>query len=430
MLLQAASQEKLQIPPQDPLGEFLRWMFNLPGLLLVGLGVVAAIVAVLVLRWAWARRSVAAAWLAGLSGPGKAALGGAALVLVVVLGAAGKFGFDYSMHNRNFCYACHYRQPDVHLTSSDSTPYPLEWKPIAHDTMSCHSCHVQTIPALAAEMYLWMFKRPTSVAGHGQVENFRCEQCHMESPTEKDKWKRIATTAGHKSHFESDSLKTLLAGKGGLQCVTCHGMEVHRFAPVDSTCYQNGCHLKEDVGIAIGKMANQTDLHCNVCHQFTVDAPLLASRDSATSLIKPGSDQCFSCHQMRNLLANFREEREPHGAKCGTCHNPHTQKTAEEVRGSCATAGCHGDWRKIAFHTGAAHRAQMKDERNCVACHDAHASKVDASDCVGCHTEVKQRKGSRLDPPLPFDTAKALRTSMGPAHPADGAPRLFARGGR
>src|SRR5581483_5299722 len=101
-----------------------------------------------------------------------------------------------------------------------------------------------------------------------------------------EKWQRIATTAGHRTHLESDS-----AALKGIQCVTCHGYEVHRFVPVDSTCAQAGCH--SNIRIKLANMRNQTDLHCVMCHRFTADVPALASYDSAKGTLVPGRQQCF-----------------------------------------------------------------------------------------------------------------------------------------
>jgi hypothetical protein len=48
----------------------------------------------------------------------------------------------------------------------------------------------------------------------------------------------------------------------------------------------------------------------------------------------------------------------------------------------------------------------------------AHAARVDASDCTGCHNAVRERTGSHVKPPLPFDTLKALHQSLVPPAPA------------
>ena len=60
---------------------------------------------------------------------------------------------------------------------------------------------------------------------------------------------------------------------------------------------------------------------------------------------------------------------------------------------SCTDAKCHADWRDVAFHAGKAHR---KVAEQCETCHEPHAARVDASDCVGCHNgcEAARRAAS------------------------------------
>ncbi len=188
------------------------------------------------------------------------------------------------------------------------------------------------------------------------------------------------------------------------QCTTCHGLEVHRFVPVDSTCGQTGCHIGTE--IRLGKMSGQTGFHCIACHQFTADVPLLATRDSAAGTLRPGAHECLGCHEMRAKLADFDPARDPHRQTCGMCHNPHQQTRPADALKSCASAGCHADWRDEPFHIGAPHR---KVAQQCELCHLPHAAKVDASDCAGCHAAVKARSHGRVNPPQAFDTTHALR---------------------
>jgi hypothetical protein len=182
-------------------------------------------------------------------------------------------------------------------------------------------------------------------------------------------------------HFESDSLKDK-----NLECLTCHARSAHRFVPVDSTCAQQGCHLTDDVTIKLGNMTDAVGLHCAVCHEFTAAVPKLATVDSATGTLVPGDAQCFSCHEMKERLKDFDPTRDPHDGKCGMCHNPHSNVKPDDALKSCATAACHGDWRKVEFHTGAAHRKGIED---CETCHTPHAARVDASACATCHERVR-----------------------------------------
>ena len=158
---------------------------------------------------------------------------------------------------------------------------------------------------------------------------------------------------------------------------------------------------------------NQEQLYCNSCHQFTADAQFV-TMDSASNALRPAQQQCFGCHEMRELFANFDPAKDPHGGSCGMCHNPHTDVKPTDALKSCADAGCHANWRSVAFHAGKAHQ---KVAEQCLTCHQPHAARVDASDCTGCHTAVRQGGGAKK-PPLPFDTLKALRQSALPAPPA------------
>jgi hypothetical protein len=107
---------------------------------------------------------------------------------------------------------------------------------------------------------------------------------------------------------------------------------------------------------------------------------------------------------MQKVLPDFNAAREPHQGQCGVCHNPHTQVTPAAAVKSCASAQCHVDWRENPFHTGKVHR---KVAEQCLTCHQPHSSRIDASDCEGCHNSVRAR--TRYRPPLPFDTTKALK---------------------
>lgn len=90
------------------------------------------------------------------------------------------------------------------------------------------------------------------------------------------------------------------------------------------------------------------------------------------------------------------------------CHNPHTDAKPADAMKSCAEAQCHADWRGVVFHVGAAHK---KVAQRCETCHQPHAARVDASDCTGCHETVREG-GGKLEPPLPFDTTKALQQTF------------------
>ena len=110
---------------------------------------------------------------------------------------------------------------------------------------------------------------------------------------------------------------------------------------------------------------------------------------------------------MRALLATFDPAKEPHRGSCGMCHNPAHGREARRRAQVVRRRECHADWRSVAFHVGAAHK---KVAQQCQTCHVPHAARVDASDCAGCHEAVR-KGGGKFQPPVPFDTTKALQQS-------------------
>ncbi len=381
-------------PPPLPGGvaAVLRFFFNVPQWIQIGGFVVGVAAAGWVAVVLWRRRRAIIAWI--VARPRQIKIGLAAAAAVVLLGAAG-FGtlsWNYMQHDNAFCTGCHIMKGPFQRFAGSK-----------HDSLSCHNCHQQSIFASTRQLYLWVADRPEKIQMHAKVPTRVCAACHVQGDKEKDKWRRIATTAGHRVHLESDS-----SALREIQCTTCHGIEVHRFVPVDSTCGQSGCHIGTE--IRLGKMAGQSGMHCIACHQFTAEVPLLATRDSAAGTLRPGAHECLGCHEMRAKLADFDPARDPHRQTCGMCHNPHKQARPADAVKSCASAGCHADWRSEPFHTGLRHE---KAAQQCTLCHQPHAAAVDASDCAGCHAQVNRSSGGRLHLPEGFDTTKALRrTSM------------------
>jgi len=404
--LQAASDSGLVPSPlPDPVVNLVQWIFQRPGWVMISGIVIGAIVAAVAAWFLWKHRKDIWTWLTTRSRGTKLLMASTAGLFLLVAGGVGYKVNDYMEHDNEFCRGCHvfipYGQPFVRPdTGTYLIVNQLEGK---HDTLECHDCHLPNKIQQAQELVLWMVDRPDKVPAHEKVPPTVCKSCHEQGDA-KDTWQEIVTTAGHRVHFESDSLKDKK-----VECLTCHARSAHRFEPVDSTCAQQGCHLTDEVTIKLGKMSDATGLHCAVCHEFTAAVPRLATVDSATGTLVPGDRQCFSCHEMQQRLQDFDPTHDPHDGKCGMCHNPHTNVKPDDALKSCATAACHGDWRKVEFHTGAAHRKGIED---CETCHTPHAARVDASACATCHERVRgSATGKRVrKPPLPFDTTKALRS--------------------
>lgn len=392
-------------PLPDPFVPIVQFIFQQPGWALALEGIVGAVAAALILRTMWVRRIWMFGWLRSAPRGAQAMFVGANLAtLLVGMGTAG-YGYHYMMHDNHFCQGCHIFVPSGQpWVRPDTGNYllvnALEGK---HDTLQCHACHAFEFRAQAREMILWIAARPQAVPPHGRVPQEVCERCHVQGEA-KEQWRRIASTAGHSVHLAQDSA----AHGGKIQCLTCHARTAHRFLANDSTCAMNGCHVRNE--IRLGRMAGQSEMHCTLCHQFTAEATFRPGIDTAARMMIPGQRQCTACHGMQQLTARFDFGRDPHGGQCGTCHDPHAQTRPRDADSTCAS--CHTKWREIPFHTGAIHRGVVRPTA-CTACHQPHAARVDASDCTGCHREMRQRRpgGRELRPPLPFDTSAALRTS-------------------
>ena len=400
-------------PLPDPLVPIVQWIFQKPGWVMVGgiiLGTALAVAALVIL---WPRRRAILTWLVTRQRGVKLAMAGAVGAVLLLMIGTGVKARDYMMHDNDFCRGCHVFVPSGQVfVRPDTGTYLLVNKPEGkHDSLSCHACHPFELKAQTKELFYWIIERPDKIPPHAKVPREICEQCHVTGAAKKT-WQRIASTSGHRTHLESDS-----SALKNVACLTCHAQSAHRFTPADTTCAQKGCHLTDEVRIRLGRMAarfdrlhmqplpNEEKLYCNSCHQFTSEAQFV-SRDSALGILTPGSRQCFGCHEMRVLFADFDPARDPHSGSCGMCHNPHTDVKPTDAIKSCTDAKCHSDWRDVAFHTGKSHRGVAEQ---CKTCHEVHSARVDASDCVACHERVRSTPKSRLRPPLPFDTTKALR---------------------
>ena len=242
-----------------------RWLFNLPQWLQIGGLMLGLLVAAAVAVALWHRRRALWAWLAARSRAWKIAYAVAAGALALAAATGGAATWNYTQHDNDFCVSCHVM-----------TPAFQRFRTSEHRKLSCHDCHQQSLYASARQVYYWVAERPQDIPAHAPVPTRICASCHVQQDADST-WKRIVATAGHRVHLFSDSS----ALKGKVQCVTCHGQEVHRFVPTDRTCGQSGCHDQGDTKIQLGKMASQTALHCTGCHQFTRSVTEVVSLDSA-----------------------------------------------------------------------------------------------------------------------------------------------------
>ena len=372
-----------------------RWFFNRPQWLQIGGLVVGLLVAAAVLALAWRHRVRILAWFRSRSRGWK--IGFASAVAIVALGAvaAGSWSWNYMQHDNDFCVSCHVM-----------TPAFSRFQTSEHRKLQCHDCHRQSVFASAQELYFWVAERPEKIPPHAPVPSRICAECHIQDRPDSA-WQRISATAGHRVHLESDS-----SALRDAQCVTCHGQELHRFVPADETCSQSGCH--QQVEMKLGKMRNQTALHCAGCHEFTRPVSETVSVDSARAGLVPRQNECLACHEMRERMQGFDPLLDPHEGTCGACHNPHVQETPAAAFESCTTSGCHaGPDTLTPFHRGIGASALAK----CGDCHVAHEWTVKETTCLTCHEEILRddgggaragRRAGGLPLPSPHARARAV----------------------
>ncbi|HEU5183001.1 MAG TPA: hypothetical protein VFU01_00440 [Gemmatimonadaceae bacterium] len=359
----------LEDPPlPGGIAAVVRWFFHVPQWVQIGGAILGVIAAFALLVFAWKRRREIRGWFETRSQGAKIALGAIAVVILLTAAGFGAASWNYMMHDNDFCSGCHIMAPSFGRFQTSE-----------HKELNCHDCHQQSIFASARQLYLWVLDRPEDIGEHAKVPTERCAECHIQEQPDSV-WQRISATAGHRLHLESDS-STLR----DVQCVTCHGLTVHQFVPADSTCGQSGCHTETNIRLA--GMRNQTDLHCVACHQFTAPTSEQTALDTSRTLLVPRQTECLACHEMRERLADFDPEAEPHQAVCGACHNPHEQESPEAAFQTCANSGCHARADTITpFHRGISATALA----DCAQCHKAHTWHSDATQCLSCHRGILQ----------------------------------------
>jgi hypothetical protein len=382
-------------PPRDitPVELAIRAFFSVPRWVqLTGAAcaiAIAVIALVLVVRNARAIRAWFRTRHAETSIFWKVVIGLIGIAVLVGMGAGGATFFVYSQNNNQFCISCHTLHDEVYQRFQQSKHHRIA-------NLRCHDCHDEPLVAEINQVAKWMLKRPGEVGPHAPVPRTVCAGCHIKQNPDST-WQRIIATAGHSVHLQTDTAKKL-----GVECLTCHGVTAHRFVPVKATCEQSGCH--KPMNIRLGKMADQTSLHCTTCHRFT--APVGESNNAHVALAElvPRDQNCLSCHAMQQVIERFVPANDAHKGRCGDCHNPHTQTTPAAAYKTCTNAGCHARADTLTpFHRGT-HQAAFA---RCGACHQEHSWKVEAKGCLGCHQNIFKRA-----PRNPFPSSRT--SSSGP----------------
>ena len=371
-----------------------RFLFNtVPQWVQIGGVFAGVVVGLAVAVIVWKRRERIVAWFRAKPPAWKMGFAAVMLVLLGGVGFVGLKSWNFMMHDNGFCTGCHVMNvPFRKFTASE------------HSELGCHDCHRQGMTANVRQLYQWVAERPEEIGAHAPVPNRICAECHIQRDADST-WKRISATAGHAIHLNARS-----PAMRDMQCVTCHGEEVHRFKPAEQTCAQSGCH--DAVRIELGRMAGQSSLHCSTCHQFTAPTVEANPTDSARAALVPNQEQCLECHEMREQMRTFKPENDPHDGVCGACHNPHTQTTTKGAYQSCGTSNCHARSDTLtAMHRGLTGRHKLE---TCGACHVAHTWKAQATDCRSCHTGISDPAVRVPRPPNEFRPAPQGEPSASP----------------
>jgi len=376
-------------PPRDmtPVESVFRFFFSVPQWVQLTGAALAIVVAIVALWLVWRNVRAIRIWFrtrhTETSIFWKVVVGLIAVGVLTGMAGVGTTFFVYSQNNNQFCLSCHTLHDEVFQRFQQSKHHRIA-------NLRCHDCHDEPLAAEMNQVVKWMVLRPEQVGPHAPVPRAVCASCHIKQNPDST-WKRIIATAGHSVHLLTDTAKKL-----GVECLTCHGVTAHRFVPVKATCEQSGCH--KPMPIRLGKMADQTSLHCTTCHRFTV--PVQEPNDTHVALAElvPREQNCLSCHEMQRVIERFVPENDPHKGRCGDCHNPHTQTTPAVAYKTCTNSGCHARADTLTpFHRGT-HQAAFA---RCGSCHQEHSWKVRGSACLDCHADIYKK-----EPRIPFSASR------------------------
>ena len=365
-------------------GHFFRFLFSTVPQWVQIAGIAIGVPLAAIVAWqAWKHRRQLRAWWVARSASLKVAMVGAAGVAAITAAGTGLYGYNYVMHENDFCQSCH-------IMDTAWNRFQVS----AHKDLQCHGCHRQPLYASTVELYYWVTERRMVVPVHDKVPTAVCNECHMRAGTDSART-LVTLTAGHVGHLKSDS-----AVLKDVQCTTCHGRDFHMFIPNHSSCATSGCHMQARV--QLGAMSRQGFLHCTLCHNFRKPVAAGATVAQAKAQLIPQAVECTACHAMSDRLRKVNLASDPHEGSCGSCHDVHKQLQPADAFKSCATAQCHASADTLtAFHRGLG--AHALDQ--CGTCHRAHTWKVKGTDCLACHKTI-------------FEDRPALRRMSTPMKPA------------
>ncbi len=165
-------------------------------------------------------------------------------------------------------------------------------------------------------------------------------------------------------------------------CKKCHDMtsnEIKNVAFIDvteSNCYACHSHITKD---KFGH-APAVNWLCGACHDGKAGVENMQNKGRSKYLAaQPVDKECFKCHKSNyKRWSGYRYRHEPlDSGNCNKCHNPHSSPYSKFVRKPVdeICLGCHKDKHIKAreLHNSACAGGVEKD-KNCVDCHNPHAS--------------------------------------------------------
>ncbi len=269
------------------------------------------------------------------------------LLALIVIAIPSYFIYDYTQHNPQFCLTCHLMN-DAHDT----------WEVSAMHDLSCHECHIADMATNIHNVVEVLTKDPKVVVKHAEIDNEICEECHA---SEDPQWLQVLNTDGHKVHFYGDV--------NHVDCIDCHGMELHVFRPPEGGCLE--CHDDSKV-----HASESMDATCVTCHDFLAEG---------NGFIPEERDDCVVCHQ-GNAEITMSLTTEAHlDSSCMSCHNPHETEAEDCVTCHIVNDGLH----EVALHTvcTSCHVPHVEADirETCESCHYDKKDHFAPSDCTSCH---------------------------------------------
>ena len=324
------------------------------------------------------------------------------------------------MHDNDFCRGCHIFVPSGQLfVQPDTGTYllvnELEGK---HDSLSCHACHPFELKAQTKELFYWIVARPGQDPApcQGAEDDLRAVPRQGEA---KKTWQRIASTAGHRTHLESDS--------SALKDVAVPHLPRADRPPVPA-----GRHDLRPEGLPPDRRGQ--DQAGRMAARFDAGQPAHSQRGAALLQLLPpvhgrgpvrdpgfgrrhaaarASGSASAATRCARCSPASIPAKDPHGGSCGMCHNPHTDVKPTDALKSCADAECHANWRGVAFHVGAAHRKVAEQCRDLPRA----ARRPGGRERLHRMPHAVRKGDGRMQPPLPFDTTEGSAAESPPVEP-------------